>query len=87
MSKRGEREPLKQNFIRKFKSKKKNPEVLKILKFRSNKIDWDCKITKSNSEKQENRFAEQFSREFIDKKAKSGRNLAIETRRGMFLLD
>ena len=36
-------------------------------------IDWDCKIVKSNSEKQENRFAEQFSREFIDKKAKSGK--------------
>ena len=36
---------------------------------------------------QENRFAEQFSREFIDKQAKSGKNLSIETRRGMCLLD
>ena len=51
MSKRGEREPLKQNFIRKCKSKKKNPEVLKILKFRSNKIDWDCKILKVTPQK------------------------------------
>ena len=73
MSKRGERGALKQNFIRELKSKRKNPEILKISKFRGNKIDWDCKIVKSNSEKPENRFAKQFSREFIDKKAKSGK--------------
>ena len=85
--KRGKREPINQNFLETFKSKKKNPKVLEILKFRGNIIDWDCKIVKGNSEKQENRFAKQFSREFIDKKAKSGKNLSIETRRGVFLLD
>ena len=65
----------------------KNPKVLKILKFRSNKINQDCKIVKSNSKKQENRFAKQFSREFIGKQAKNGKNLSIATRRGVFLLD
>ena len=49
--------------------------------------NWDFKTVKSNSEKQENRFAKQFSREFIDKKAKSSKNLSIETKRGVFLLD
>ena len=72
---------------RSFKSKRKNSKVLKILKFRGNKIDWDCKISKSNSEKQENSFAKQFSREFIDKQAKKCQNLSIETRRGVVLLD
>ena len=33
-------------------------------------IDWDCKIAKGNSEKQENSFVKQFSREFIDKRPK-----------------
>ena len=60
---------------------------MKILKFRGNKIDQDCKIAKSNSEKQENKFAKQFSREFIDKQAKRGKHLSIEARRGVFLLD
>ena len=63
MSKRGQREPVNQNFHRNFqKIKKKNPKVLKILKFRGSKIDWDCKIVKDNLEKQENSFAKQFSR-------------------------
>ena len=52
------------------KKKKKNPKVLKILKFIGNKIDWDCKILKGNSEKQENSFVKQFSREFIDRRPK-----------------
>ena len=60
-----------------------HPKVLKILKFRGNKIDQDCKILKSNAENQENRVAEQFIREFIDKQVKSGKNLSIETRRGV----
>ena len=62
MSKTGEREPLNQNFNRNFQKSKKNSKVLKILKFRGNKIDWDCKIVKCNLEKQENSFAKQFSR-------------------------
>ena len=80
ISKRGRREPVEQDFIRKFKKKKKNPKVLKRLKFRGNKVDQDCKIIRSNSEKQGNRFVEQFTRKFIDKKAKGGKNLSIETR-------
>ena len=34
-----EREPLKQNFNRKFQKLKKNPKVLQIIKFRGNRID------------------------------------------------
>ena len=54
-----------------------------MLEFRGNNTNWDFKIAKSNSEKQENKFAKQFSREFIDKRAKRGKNLSIETRKGV----
>ena len=48
--------------FRKYQARKQdNPQVLKILKFIGNKIDWDYKIVKNNSEKQENNFAKQFS--------------------------
>ena len=40
------------------------------MKFRGNKLNWDCKIVEGNLEKQENSFAKQFSREFIDNKPK-----------------
>ena len=62
VKKRREREPLNQNFNRNFQKSKKNPKVLKILKFRGHKIDWDYKIVTGNLEKQENNFAKQFSR-------------------------
>ena len=68
LKKRREREPLNQNYNRTLQ-KKKNPKVLKILKFRGNKIDWDCKIVKGNLEKQENNFAKQFNSKFLDKQA------------------
>ena len=62
MSKRGEIEPVKKNLTETCKSKEKNPKVLKILKFRGNKIDWDCKRVKGDLEKQENNFEKQFIR-------------------------
>ena len=52
--KEGEREPVNKILLENLKKYKKDPKVLKILKFRGNKIDQDCKIVNSNSEKQQN---------------------------------
>ena len=61
VKKRRERTTKSKILIATFKKSKRNPKVLKILKLRGNKIDWDCKILKGNLEKQENTFAKQFS--------------------------
>ena len=62
LKKRKERTTKPKILIGNFQKSKENPQVLKILKFTGNKIDWDCKIVKGNLEKQENNFAKQFSR-------------------------